>query len=103
MERQKDFPFTVVWILSHMLTGMVSGAGFLYLVFCIIYRYVYPADIPGTTYEWHAAHFAAWGSLCLGAIAGAVFGLITALTDLKSLRPVTSEHTSRAHSMKYVR
>src|SRR5882724_7662669 len=103
MERIQGSPFTVLWILSHVLTGLVSGAGFLYLIFCLVYRYIYPGEVPGSTYEWHAANVAAWGSLYLGAIAGAAFGLITVLTDLKSMRPITSEQTSGVNSMKYVR
>jgi hypothetical protein len=103
MHRNRDLPFTVLWILSHVLTGLVSGAGFLYLIFCLAYRYIYPGEIPGSTYEWQTADFAAWGALCLGAIAGATFGLITALTDLKTMRSVSSEQPGGVHSMKYVR
>jgi len=103
VKTQKDIPFTVVWILSHVLTGLVSGAGFLYLLFCVIYRYVYPGDVPGTTYEWNLANFAAWGSLFSGAVAGAVFGLFAALNDLKNMRGAPSEQNRGIHSMKYVR
>ena len=83
MTKLKDSLFNIVWFSSYVLTGMLSGAGFCYLVAAFIYYYVLGFGEATSGQEYETGNLIFWTALGLGSIGGVLLEALTALINLK--------------------